>query len=152
MKKLLFILLLIPFLGFTQNSWINIQLLTDNYPSETSWNITPPNGSPIIIQNNSGMLPNTLYDTTIAIQGTIIASIFDQYGDGIITSDNPIDETLFNLVFDVDDVEELLDTTTNYNIEYRVDGILDLDENNRVDILTNDISDTLENDINKQAF
>mgnify|MGYP001242096736 CR=1 FL=1 len=76
----------------------------------------------------------------------------DQYGDGIITSDNPIDETLFNLVFDVDDVEELLDTTTNYNIEYRVDGILDLDENNRVDILTNDISDTLENDINKQAF
>jgi hypothetical protein len=86
MKRILFILLLLPFLGFTQNSWINIQLLTDNYPSETSWNITPPNGSPIIIQNDSGMLPNTLYDTTIALGGTIIVSIFDQYGDGLSAS------------------------------------------------------------------
>ena len=61
-------------------------------------------------------------------------------------------ESLFHLTFDADDVEELQDTTDNYNLEYRVDGILDLNENDRVDILTNDISDTLENDINKQAF
>ena len=86
MKKLILILLLIPFLGFTQNSWINIQLLTDDYPTETSWQITPPGGSPIIIQNDSAMLPNTLYDTTITLGGTIIASIFDQYGDGLSAS------------------------------------------------------------------
>jgi hypothetical protein len=44
MKKiqLLLLTLLIPFLGFTQGSWINIQLLTDDYPTETSWQITPP--------------------------------------------------------------------------------------------------------------
>jgi hypothetical protein len=85
MKKiqLLLLTLLIPFLGFTQSSWINIQLLTDDYPTETSWQITPPGGSPIIIQNDSAMLPNTLYDTTIAIGGTIVTSIFDQYGDGL---------------------------------------------------------------------
>ena len=85
MKKiqLLLLTLLIPFLGYTQGSWINIQLLTDDYPTETSWQITPPGGSPIIIQNDSAMLPNTLYDTTIAIGGTIVTSIFDQYGDGL---------------------------------------------------------------------
>ena len=77
------ITLLIPFLGFTQNSWINIQLQTDNYPSETSWQITPPGGSPIIIGQNPAQGITTLYDTTIAIQGDIIASIFDSYGDGL---------------------------------------------------------------------
>ena len=86
MKKLLLLSLLVPFLGLAQNSWINIQLLTDNYPTETSWNITPPNGSPIIIQNESNMTPNTLYDTTIAIQGTIVASLLDSYGDGLAAS------------------------------------------------------------------
>ena len=25
-----------------QNSWVNVQFLTDNYSSETSWTITPP--------------------------------------------------------------------------------------------------------------
>ena len=34
---ILLLTLLIPFLGFTQNSWINIQYLSDNYPSEISW-------------------------------------------------------------------------------------------------------------------
>jgi len=87
----------------------------------------------------------------------------EQYGgkNDLITSDKISDyyevysgagESLFHLTFDADDVEELQDTTNNYNLEYRVDGILDLNENDRVDILTNDISDTLENDINKQAF
>ena len=52
----------------------------------------------------------------------------EQYGAGIITSDNPIDETLFNLTFDTNEVEEIKDITDNYNIEYRVDGLLDLDE------------------------
>ena len=87
MKKIL--TLLLTFLTLTtnaQNSWINIQLLTDDYPTETSWNITPPGGYPIIIQNDSAMLPNTLYVTTIAIGGTIVTSIFDQYGDGLAAS------------------------------------------------------------------
>ena len=85
-KIFLYILALLSFSLSAQNSWINIQLLTDDYPTETSWNITPPNGSPIIIQNGSGMLPNTLYDTTIAIQGTIVASLLDSYGDGLAAS------------------------------------------------------------------
>jgi len=87
MKKLVFLLMVIPTVVFSQiDSWIHIQLLTDNYPSETSWDITPPGGSPIIVQNDSGMLPNTLYDTIIPIQGTFIASIYDAFGDGLGSS------------------------------------------------------------------
>ena len=87
MKKLLFLLMIVPTVVFSQiDSWIHVQLLTDDYPSETSWNITPPSGSPIILQNDSVMLPNTLYDTIIPIQGTFIASIFDSYGDGLAAS------------------------------------------------------------------
>ena len=88
MKKLqlLLLTLLIPFLGYTQGSWIHIQLMTDNYPSETSWNITPPGGSPIIIENDSNMLPNTMYDTVVFLGGTIIASIYDSFGDGLGSS------------------------------------------------------------------
>ena len=76
----------------------------------------------------------------------------DRYGDGNIVSNDPVDQTLLNLVFDADEVEELQDITNNYNIEYRVDGILDLDENNRIDLITEDITDTLEKDTTKQAF
>ena len=87
-------------------------------------------------------------------KGGVFAEPVDlnQYGAGIITSDQPIEETIFNLTFDADDVEELLDITDNYNIEYRVDGLLDLGDDKRVDILTNDISDTLEKDFDRQAF
>ena len=86
MKKLLLLLALVPTLLFSQGSWIHIQLMTDNYPSETSWNITPPGGSPIIIENDSNMLPNTLYDTIVQLGGTIVASIYDQFGDGLGSS------------------------------------------------------------------
>ena len=86
MKKLLLLLALVPTLLFSQGSWIHIQLMTDNYPSETSWNITPPGGSPIIIENDSNMLPNTMYDTVVFLGGTIIASIYDSFGDGLGSS------------------------------------------------------------------
>ena len=76
----------LTFTSYSQNSWINIQLMTDNYPEETSWQITPPGGYPIIIENDTAMLPNTLYDTTIVVGGTIIAGIYDQYGDGLSAS------------------------------------------------------------------
>ena len=82
-KFFLYILTLISLNLSAQSSWINIQLMTDNYPEETSWQITPPGGYPIIIGDDSITQPNFLYDTTITLGGTIIASIFDSYGDGL---------------------------------------------------------------------
>ena len=83
MKKLLLLLTVLPSILYSQGSWVHVQLMTDNYPSETSWNITPPGGSPIIIENDSNMLPNTMYDTIVQLGGTIIASIYDEFGDGL---------------------------------------------------------------------
>ena len=83
MKKLLFLLALLPTVLLAQNSWVNVQLFTDNYSDETSWTITPPNGSPIIAQSDSVLQDNTLYSDTIPLSGDIIVSIFDSYGDGL---------------------------------------------------------------------
>jgi len=83
MRKLLLVLALLPTMLLAQNSWINIQLLTNDYASETSWTITPPGGYPIIAQSDSIMTGQTLYDTTIDLGGTIIVNLYDQYGDGL---------------------------------------------------------------------
>jgi len=89
-------------------------------------------------------------------KGGVFAEPIDEYEYGgrnsLITSDEPIDKTLFNLTFDADDIEELQDITNNYNIEYRVDGLLDLNDDKRVDLITADITDTLEKDFDRQAF
>ena len=69
--------------AFGQNSWVNVQLLTDDYPEETSWIITPPGGSPIIAQSDSTMIDQTLYSDTVNVGGAIIFSLFDDYGDGL---------------------------------------------------------------------
>ena len=66
-----------------QNSWINIQLLTDDYPVETSWQITQGDYPIIIAQSGAELLPNTLYNDTVLLSGPIVASIFDIYGDGL---------------------------------------------------------------------
>jgi len=83
MKKLLLLLTVLPSILYSQGSWVHVQLMTDDYPSETSWNITPPGGSPIIVENDSNMLPNTMYDTVVFLGGTIVASIYDEFGDGL---------------------------------------------------------------------
>ena len=47
------LLAFLPTILLAQNSWVNVQLLTDSYADETSWTITPPGGSPIIAQNDT---------------------------------------------------------------------------------------------------
>lgn len=87
MKKLAYLFVFLFWLcvasAFGQNSWINVQLLTDDYPEETSWTITPPGGSPIIGQNDSNLAENTFYSDTILVGGDIVVSLFDSFGDGL---------------------------------------------------------------------
>ena len=77
------ILFLFTSITNAQDSWINVQLLTDNYPTETSWQITQEGDTSIMFQNDLGLLPNTLYSDTILLSGTIITAILDSYGDGL---------------------------------------------------------------------
>ena len=78
MKKLSYLFVILFWLcitsAFSQNSWINVQLQTDNYAEETNWIITPPGGSPIIAQSDSTLTDLTLYSDTIPLGGDIIVS------------------------------------------------------------------------------
>ena len=59
---------------------------------------------------------------------------------------------IFNLNFNVDEVDELQDSTNTTNIRYSTDSLLLLDDNKRVFKDTEDITDTIEKDIRRQAF
>ena len=77
---------LIPFLGFSQystDSWINIQYLSDDYPSEISWELLDSNDS-IILESDSNFIINSLFDTTINVNsGLYTINVNDIYGDGL---------------------------------------------------------------------
>ena len=77
---------LIPFLGFSQystDSWINIQYLSDDYPTEISWELLDSNDS-IILESDSNFIINSLFDTTINVNsGLYTINVNDIYGDGL---------------------------------------------------------------------
>jgi hypothetical protein len=85
-KYILGLLLSLPYIVLSQNSWINIELLTDTYPSETTWKITPPGGTPVLASNDTGMLPNTVYTQFLEVGGQIVVEIEDSFGDGLDAS------------------------------------------------------------------
>ena len=83
MKKLLVVLALLPTTLLAQNSWINIQYLTDNYPTENSWELLDSYGS-VVIENDSNWVLNTLLDTIVPLDaGTYTFNLYDTYGDGL---------------------------------------------------------------------
>ena len=61
-------------------------------------------------------------------------------------------DLIFNLNFNVDEVEELQDSTNTNTIRYSTDSLLLLDDNNRVFKDMEDITDTIDKSINRQAF
>jgi hypothetical protein len=82
-KFFLYILTLISINLSAQNSWINIQYLSDNYPSEISWELLDQYNN-TILENDSNFLITTLFDTTINLNsGIYTLNINDSYGDGL---------------------------------------------------------------------
>ncbi len=91
MKKILFLILL-PFFMFAQGpgpcvpTLININL--DQYPSETTWDITNLNGDTILSGGPYDSVPN--YQPQMIFNclppGQFIFTIHDQYGDGLAGS------------------------------------------------------------------
>ena len=74
MKKLFFYIIniLISLHTFGQGSWLSIEILTDNYPLETSWLLEDENGN-VIDQISTGDLvcANTYYNWDIYIDDNI---------------------------------------------------------------------------------
>ena len=65
-KIFIYILTLISLNLSAQNSWINIQYMSDNYPTEISWEILDGYGT-VVIESDSNFVITTLFDTTIAL-------------------------------------------------------------------------------------
>ena len=84
MKYLTTLLLsLLSFISFSQDSWMNIQYLSDNYPTEITWEVLDGYGS-VVIESDSNYILNSLLDTTIALNaGTYTLNLYDIFGDGL---------------------------------------------------------------------
>ena len=88
MKKILFIILLLPLLMFGQKD-VLIHLTTDNYPSETRWVLYADSfQGPILGEVQYGYYnsSNTAHTDTVSIPDSITNIswvIYDSYGDGI---------------------------------------------------------------------
>ncbi len=63
---------------------ISVSILTDNFPTETSWTVKDPNGS-ILLQGGGYNLQNFLYEDSVCVPNGIclVFEIQDSYGDGI---------------------------------------------------------------------
>ncbi len=99
-KFFLYILTLISINLSAQNSWINIQYLSDDYPTEISWELLDSYNN-IILESDSNFLITTLFDTTINLNsGIYTLNINDSYGDGLggLTRIEAIDFMEFNVI------------------------------------------------------
>lgn len=94
---------------FSNGKEYRIELMTDNYPSETSWSLTDENDE--IIANNGTLSQSTLYLQNLCLPtGCYTFSISDSYGDGICGS---YGDGYYN-IFDVE-TETLLSTGCSFN-------------------------------------
>lgn len=81
MKKLLFLLFFLPITVFTQNSWVNVVVQTDNYGGETSWEIYQGNELMATSPSYGG---NSYNETIVNLPaGGYNFVMYDSFGDGI---------------------------------------------------------------------
>ena len=89
MKKLLLLILLLPSLLFAQNCEdATIQINLDQYPSETSWEITDTSGNVLFYHGSYAGAPfyqPQVYTLCLPV-GPLEFTIFDLYGDGLAGS------------------------------------------------------------------
>ena len=90
--RLLIVLIIsfFSFQAFSQNAMFSLEILTDNFPTETYWILEDENGN-IIDQISAGDLicSNTYYNWDIIVDPSICYTftIYDSYGDGICCSE-----------------------------------------------------------------
>ena len=82
MRKLLFLLALLPSILFAQDSWVNVQVQPDNYPGETSWEIY--NSVDEVVASSPEYTNTNLQETIVLLdEGDYNFVIYDVFGDGI---------------------------------------------------------------------
>jgi hypothetical protein len=74
------------------NTNVTVQIVTDQYGSETTWNIKDANGATVLSGGPYGNLQSSGTTTEAPVSGTLLANtcytftIYDSYGDGINTA------------------------------------------------------------------
>jgi len=82
MKKLLFFLFFIPITVLTQDSWVNVEVQTDQYAAETTWEIY--NSLNEVVAFNPTYTSSAFQETLINLPvGDYNFVIYDEFGDGI---------------------------------------------------------------------
>ncbi len=83
MKKLLFLLALLPMLLLTQNTWVNVEFQFDGYADEVTWNLSNSYG----VIESGGPYDNGQPNAFIVIDslesGDYTFELLDAYGDGL---------------------------------------------------------------------
>ena len=82
MKKLLFTLFILPSVLFAQGSWLDVQVQTDEYAGETSWEIL--NEESEVVAVSPPYQNNTLQNHMVFLpSGDYEFVMMDAFGDGI---------------------------------------------------------------------
>ena len=81
MKRLLFLLAFLPSILLAQDSWVNVVVQTDNYGSETTWEIYQNTN---VVATSPIYDGNSYYETIVSLDaGQYNFVIYDEFGDGI---------------------------------------------------------------------
>ena len=81
MKKLILLVLLIPQLILSQDSWFNIQVQFDSYGPQESFIVVDQVGDTLV--NHAPTNPGEFFETLVyANSGDLTISLFDSWGDG----------------------------------------------------------------------
>ena len=87
MKKLILLLLLIPQLVISQDSWFNLEVQFDQWAPSESFVLMTQNGDTLV--NYQPTVPYEFYQTLVfADSGDVNLSLFDSFGDGWIDAAN----------------------------------------------------------------
>ena len=83
MKSLLSVVALFWCATFSAQYVVEFNLVTDDYPQETSWEITDANGDPVIEGDNYSTSGEQDLESVDLPEGEYTFTIYDEYGDGI---------------------------------------------------------------------
>lgn len=109
-----------------------LSLITDNYGSETSWQIT--NNNSTIVSSGSNYSNNTNYSEAVCLdEGTYTFTINDTYGDGICCS---VGLGSYSLSIGGNEIISGGDFTSSESTNFTINSDGDSDDDNNIDLST----------------
>ena len=84
MNRLVLFLALLPFASYSQGSWVNVEVQTDQYSAETTWDIV---GNGEVWEESAPYFSNEFRQQVVFLPpGDYTFTVYDAFGDGICCS------------------------------------------------------------------